>query len=94
MDSAFAGSPFAPEQQFSTRQLSINPIRRSDELFELNFTAVPGATFTTLAAANFALGPTNWVVLGTVMEISPGQYRFVDRDTTNNASRFYQVRSP
>jgi len=93
VDSGFAGSAFVPEQQFTMGQLLINPVRRPDGAFELRFTAAPGSSFNVLATTNLALSTSNWTVLGTATEISPGQFRFADTQATNNPSRFYRVRS-
>src|SRR5262249_49368153 len=93
VDSSFAGSPFATEQQFSTGQPLINPIRHPDGVIELNFTSRQGATFNVLAAANLTTNPAGWAVLGAAIEISPGQFRFADAQATNHPSRFYRVRS-
>src|SRR5262249_18469906 len=94
VDSAFAGSVFAPEQSFSTSPLLLNPLRRPDGVFEFNFTAVPGARFNVLAMTDLTLTLSNWVVLGTATEISAGQYRFADPQASNTSYRFYRVRSP
>ena len=93
VDSAFAGSPFAAEQQFSTPFL-INSLRRPDGVFELNFNATPGASFHVLATTNLTLTASNWAVLGAATEISSGQYRFSDLQSTNQPRRFYRVGSP
>lgn len=93
VDSGFAGSAFAPEQQFTMGQLLINPVRRPNGVFELSFTAAPGSSFNVLATTNLALSTSNWTVLGTATEISPGQFRFADMQATNNLRRFYRVRS-
>jgi nitrite reductase/ring-hydroxylating ferredoxin subunit len=94
VDSSFAGSPFAAEQQFDTGLRSINPVRHANGVFEFSFTATPGASFTAVAATNLSLGLTNWTVLGAITEISPGKFQFTDPDATNNPQRFYRVRSP
>ena len=93
VDSGFAGSPFAPEQQFNTGGLVINPIRRPDGILELNFNAAPGARFNVLATTNLTVRLSNWTLLGTATEISPGQFRFADTQATNNPRRFYRVQS-
>ena len=93
VDPAFAGSPFAPEQQFSIGQPRITPVRRPNGDFELNFAATSGTTFSVLATTNPGLSASNWAVLGVATEIFAGQYRFVDTQATNNRSRFYRVRS-
>src|ERR1035437_8986929 len=58
------------------------------------FTNTPGAFFSVLAATNLALESDNWTVLGSAVELSPGQFHFTDPQATNSPRRFYQVRSP
>jgi len=94
VDSSFAGSPFAAEQQFNTDLRLINPVRHANGVFEVGFNATPGTSFTVVAVTTLNNGLTNWTVLGEVTEISPGKYRFTDPEATNNQQRFYRVRSP
>jgi len=93
VDSGFAGSPFATEQRFGIGGLLINPVRRPDGVFELNFNAAPGAQFNVFATTNLTVSASNWTVLGTATEISAGQFRFADTQAINNARRFYRVQS-
>jgi hypothetical protein len=93
VDTAFAGSPFSTEQQFSTRPLLITPARRPGGVFELNFTSAPGARLNVLASTNVSLSLSGWSVLGTATEISPGQFRFTETQATNTSRRFFRVRS-
>jgi hypothetical protein len=62
--------------------------------FQLNFAAVSAASFSVLATTNLMLPPSNWPVLGTATEVSPGQYQFTDFAATNAARQFYRVQSP
>jgi len=62
--------------------------------FQFAFSNTNCATFTVLATTNMALPLSNWTVLGSVPEISPGQFQFTDPQATNSAQRFYRVRSP
>jgi hypothetical protein len=62
--------------------------------FQFSFTNTPGATFTVLASTNLSLSRTNWVILGPVIETSPGQFQFTDTQATLASARFYSVRSP
>lgn len=62
--------------------------------FQLSFTNTPGGTFTVLAATNASLSLSNWMALGGVTEVSPGQFKFTDSQAPNNTKRFYRVRSP
>jgi hypothetical protein len=47
-----------------------------------------------LASTNVALPLSNWTALGGVVEISPGQFQFMDAQATNGVRRFYAVRAP
>jgi hypothetical protein len=60
--------------------------------FQFSFPFTPGATCTALAATNPALPLANWNELGTVTEISPGQFQFTDPQAANRNQRFYGVR--
>jgi hypothetical protein len=62
--------------------------------FILSFTNTSNLSFTVLGAANLGLPLSNWTVLGAPIEAPPGQYQFTDSQATNNAVRFYRVRSP
>ncbi len=94
VDSSFAGSRFSSEQQFSTNPLRINPIRHGNGIFEFGFTSTAGAAFTALATTNLSLSLSSWTLLGAPIEISPGQFQFIDLEAPNNPQRFYRVRSP
>jgi parallel beta-helix repeat protein len=60
---------------------------------QFNFTNVTGAEFTALSSSNLTVPLSNWIVLGTALELSPGQYQFTDTAATNKL-QFYQVVSP
>ena len=62
--------------------------------FQLTFTSTPGARFTVLAAPDPILPLHQWMELGPAAEIAPGQFQFMDVQTTNHARRFYLLRSP
>ena len=62
--------------------------------FYFTFPNLPALGFTVLAATNVALPMSNWTVLGSVTEVSPGQFQFTDLQATNSPQRFYRVRSP
>jgi N-acetylneuraminic acid mutarotase len=62
--------------------------------FTLTFTSVPGQSFTALATSNISLPMSNWTVLGSVTETSPGQFQFNDSQPATNGQRFYRLRSP
>jgi hypothetical protein len=94
VDSSFAGSAFAAEQQFSIGLQLTNSFRHANGDFEFGFTGTRGASFTAVATPNISLPLSNWTVLGGVTEISPGQFKFLDPQAANNPQRFYRVRSP
>jgi hypothetical protein len=62
--------------------------------FQFGFTNTPGAGFTALATTNLSLSLSNWSVVGSVLEISPGVFQITDPQATNTAKCFYRVRSP
>ena len=99
VDSGFAGSTFAAEQQFTISSTNIGPplihsVRRANGVMEFRFANAPGASFIALATTNLSLSLSNWSVLGAPAEISPGQFQFSDLQATNHPQRFYRVRSP
>ena len=71
-----------------------NPTQLSNGSFQFSFTGSTGDVFSVLATTNLTLPLTNWTVLGSATEISPGQFRFTDAEATNYSQRFYQLRSP
>jgi hypothetical protein len=74
---------------------SVNlPARLPGGACQFCFQNAPGASFTVLAATNAALPLSDWIVLDSVTELSPGQFRFTDSQATNFPQRFYCVRSP
>jgi hypothetical protein len=62
--------------------------------FQFAFTNVPGLSFTAFSTTNVILPISNWMRLGAIAETSPGQFQFTDAQATNDAERFYRVRSP
>jgi alpha-tubulin suppressor-like RCC1 family protein len=62
--------------------------------FQINFTNNRGARFTVVATTNLLLPLSNWILLGGVPEVWPGQFQFTDLQATNGPARFYRVRSP
>ena len=61
---------------------------------QFSFTNIPGAHFTVLSATNLSLPFTNWTVVGAASNTAPGVYLFTSQPATNDAQRFYGVRSP
>ena len=62
--------------------------------FQFTFSSSAGAALEALATTNLSLPLSNWTVLGSVPETSPGHFQFTDPQTTNSPQRFYRVRSP
>jgi hypothetical protein len=62
--------------------------------FQFGFTNVSGMSFTAYGTTNLVLAFTNWTRLGSVTEISSGQFQFTDSSGAANQERFYRVTSP
>ena len=92
VDTSFAGSPFAAEQQFTTSPLLINPVRHANGVFEFDFTNRTVLDFDILVATNVTLPSTNWTNLGPATSVGGGLYRFTDDDATSQLQRFYSLR--
>ncbi|MSU58374.1 MAG: hypothetical protein EXS35_09370 [Pedosphaera sp.] len=69
-----------------------NPIPQY--FWKQGITPIPGATFSVLRSTNVTLPTSNWTVVGTATEVSPGQYQFTDPGARTNAERYYRVRWP
>jgi YD repeat-containing protein len=61
---------------------------------QFSFTNTPGASFKVFATTNVSLPLSSWTLLGSVTEISPGQFQYTDLQTAGSLTRFYRVRSP
>jgi hypothetical protein len=62
--------------------------------FQFSFTNKPGANFNVFASTNLTEALTNWIWMGGVTEVSPGQFQFTDTQEPSNADRFYLVSAP
>lgn len=93
-------SEFKPLSSFLIPEVTPTPIQLTgmtaslNGAFEISFTNTPGAQFTVLSATNVTLPASNWTVLGTVPEISPGQFQFTDTNAPAFPVRFYRVMFP
>ena len=100
VDSALAGSPFADGQPFTVGTGSdiapplITSLRLADGAVELDFTGTPGASYVALGATNVTLSLSNWAILGTPVETSPGQFHFTDPQASLHPQCFYRILSP
>ena len=63
-----------------------------DGTFQFGFSNIPGLNFTVRGATNLTLPFTNWALLGSATEISPGQFQFTT--TPANSQQFYRVTTP
>ena len=66
----------------------------SNKTLILSFSNTPSAVFSVLTSTNLALPMSEWTVLGTPIQISPGQYQFVIPSATNTPQQFFVFRSP
>jgi FG-GAP-like repeat len=94
VDTGFAGSLLAVEQQFTTSPLLINPVHHANGVFEFEFTNRTVLNFEILASTNIALPLTNWTNLGPATSLGGGRYRFTDLLAPGDTQRFYELRSP
>ena len=62
--------------------------------FQFGFSASPGTGFSAFGTTNLTQPFSNWTTLGAVPEVSPGQFRFTDLQSTNIPFRFYRVITP
>ncbi len=69
-----------------------NPAVLPDGTFQFQFTNIPGLNFTVRGTTNLSLPFTNWDLLGSATEISPGQFQFTTEPV--NAQQFYRVTTP
>jgi hypothetical protein len=63
----------------------------SPPAIQIAFTNTPGFAFRILMTTNLPTSVASWTELGSVSEISPGQYEFTDAAPANNPMRFYRV---
>jgi hypothetical protein len=66
----------------------------SDGTFHFSFSNVSGAKFSVFGTTDVSVPFANWTKLGSVPEITPGQYQFSEPGVNTNVSRFYRVSSP
>ena len=97
VDTSFAGGPFAPESTFivtaSTPPILTGATLLPNGAFQFSFTN-QGASFTVLSSTNISLPLSNWTVLGSPSNVAPGVFQFTTSPATNDARRFFRVRSP
>jgi hypothetical protein len=96
---AYFGQDSRPNQVVKMRVAQIDPFTLTgaqiqNGSFQSSFMNIAGASFSVLASTNLALPLSNWIKLGSVTEISHGQFQFSDSQAANNPDRFYRVSSP
>jgi predicted outer membrane repeat protein len=70
--------------------------------FQFSFTNAANADFTVLTTTNLALPPSQWMILGNMLEGSPGKFQFIQlieaqhegQPAVSNAQQFFRVVSP
>ena len=72
----------------------MQPALLSGGAFQFLFNGAPNSTNAVLATTNPMLPLSNWTVVGTAPELSPGLFLFNDTQAANSSRRFYCVRSP
>ena len=92
VDTSFAGSTFAVEQQFTIAPRILEPLLLSNGHFQFSFTNRSSAVFEVLGPTNMALPLAQWTVLGPPVSLGGGLYQFTDILATNHAQRFYLLR--
>ncbi len=96
---AYFGQDSKPNQIVKFKVASVDPFtlngaRTPDGAFQVTFTNIAGGSFSALVATNLNASPDNWMPLGDVTEISPGQYQFNDPQAMTDSMRFYRVWVP
>ena len=93
VDTSFAGSPFAAEQQFTVAAPRIiEPLMLGNGHFQFSFSNEANVIYSVLGSTNVALPLAQWTVLGPPVSLGGGLYRFTDSSATNHAQRFYLLR--
>jgi hypothetical protein len=82
------------ELQWACAPICLAAFPAANGAIRMSLTNVPGASLTLLAATNMSLPLSDWVVLGSVPEIAPGQFQFVDPAPASLPTRFYRLRCP
>ncbi len=70
------------------------PMLLPNGAFQFSFTNHTSATFTVLSSTDLLLSPTEWTVIGTPTNNGSGLFLFTTEPLTNDARRFFRVKSP
>jgi hypothetical protein len=90
------GIAYSQDATFTTLTLppfQVTGVPTAGGTMQLSVTTVPGASFTVLSSTNCTVPLSQWTVIGTMTESSPGQYTFTDPTPTINPQCFYSVRA-
>ena len=82
------------EYQWVTGQIAGRVDMTVDGFTRVSVTNTPGAQFTVFATDDLTQPTSNWPVLGSLTEVSPGHFEWVDTDSIYYDQRFYLLRSP
>jgi hypothetical protein len=94
VDTSFAGSPFAVEQQFTVAAPRIiEPLLLGNGHFQFSFTNQSSAVYEVLGTTNVSLPVAQWSVLGLPTHLGGGLYQFTDTGAMGQAQRFYILRA-
>src|SRR6185369_129549 len=93
VDTSFAGSPFAAEQQFTVAAPRIiELLMLGNGHFQFSFTNQSSAVYEVLGTTNVSLPVAQWSVLGLPTHLGGDRYQFTDTLAPNHPQRFYLVR--
>jgi hypothetical protein len=93
VDTSFAGSPFALEQQFTIAPRIFGALLLGNGHFQFSFSNEASVIYAVLGTTNVALPLAQWTVLGPPVSLSGGLYRFTDTGAMGQAQRFYILRA-
>jgi hypothetical protein len=94
VDTSFAGSPFAAEQQFTVAAPRIiELLMLGNGHFQFSFSNEASVIYAVLGTTNVALPLAQWTVLGPPVSLGGGLYRFTDTGAMGQAQRFYILRA-
>ena len=85
---------FSTVKYFDVSPIALKTIAAPAGTFGLSFTNTPGATFTVMSATNPGTQSNVWIDVGSVSEVRPGEFQFVDGNPATSPQRYYRVRSP
>jgi hypothetical protein len=97
---AYFGQDSKPNQIVKFKVARVDPFTlngvqtQTNGSVQFSFANINGGSFSALTATNLALPLTNWTSLGSVTEVSPGQFQFSDPQPARDPQRFYRVSSP